>query len=198
MLRSSTLSLLFAGWAVALLPTAAGAADLSTRFALGGGARFEGAPGRPALDLAVRADLLLPRTVRDYWGIGPSLELRTTGFDALDLAGGFSLFAPMGYYFGLSVSAGVGQSFAGPGRGLHSFTQLGWGMRGPIATEPYGSSQPVRHSLYSTGGGLYVRYARSLNLEDRSVLSAGIELDPAAVVGMVEMISWLLTSAGRN
>lgn len=191
MLRSSNLSFLFAGWAAVLLPTAAGAADLSSHFALGGGARFEGAYGRPSLDLAVRADLLLPRTERALWGIGPSVELRTTGFDALDLAGGLALFAEMGDDIGLSVSAGVGQSLFGSGRGLHAFTQLGWGWREPIATGSPGFLPPVRRSLYSSSAGLYVRYARSLNLEDRSVLPAGIEFDPAVVAELVDMISWL-------
>jgi hypothetical protein len=192
MLRSSKLSLLIAGWAAVLLPTAAGAADLSTHLTLGGGARFEDGHGRPSLDLAVRADLLLPRTERAPWGIGPTVELCTTGFDALDLAGGLSLFVETGDGVGLSVSAGAGQSLFGPGRGLHAFTQLGWGWREPMSTDAPTFSRPVRRSLYSSSAGLYVRYARSLNLEDRSVLTAGIEFDPETVVELVDILSWFI------
>ena len=80
--------------------------------------------------LGLRGDLLLGRSDRDDFGLGPYAELLTHAFDEIQAGGGLSLFVPVPEFPVVVSAGGYGRSGADP-HGLEPglAAQLFWGTR---------------------------------------------------------------------
>lgn len=176
-LRAWAVSLGALSW---LLPAAACAegldAQVSSRLALGGGAAFERAGGplddEALFELGARVDALIgddrPARVR----LGPELEVRTAGFESVELAVGPALLLPLAGDFTVGVAALAGYAFRLPralapardGAVLAATLRLGY--------QPYDHYDP-----YAMGLHLYVSGRLGPLEPERWEVLGGVEVD---------------------
>lgn len=144
----------------------ANAAELSLRLAGGGGLRLREEQAAQAVgELALRGDLLFPRTNEERWGLGPGASLRTGNFRSFEAALGVSLCVPTGGVSVLGLFGGAGYSLPAEPLALGVLT---WGLRLPNdAATPIG---------LSPSAAVYLSARQGLGSVPSLELTAGLEV----------------------
>jgi hypothetical protein len=126
-------------------------------------------PVKPALHLGGRFDVLFLRQSQRDMGLGPYVDIGTSGFDSLEAGGGLSWLIPAG---GTSFVASGGAE----ARVAGGTTQPGltWGLF-------WGSRSYNFHSVYGFGLGLFAQGRYSLGDSKAFDLVTGVQVDFAVV-----------------
>jgi len=121
-------------------------------------------PVKPAFHLGGRADVLFFRSSQRDMGLGPYVELGTSGFDAFETGGGVSWLIPAG-----------GTSFIASGGGA---------VRAASTVDPvltwslfWGSRSYNFHSVYGFGVGLFAQGRYALGDSKAFDLVTGVQVD---------------------
>ncbi len=121
-------------------------------------------PVKPAFHLGARADVIFLRNSQRDMGLGPYVELGTSGFDAFETGGGVSWLIPAG-----------GTSFIASGGGAVRAASgvdpvLTWGLF-------WGSRSYNFHSAYGFGLGLFAQGRYALGDSRAFDLVTGVQVD---------------------
>jgi hypothetical protein len=162
-------------WMLMVPRTAWADPQVSSRLALGGGARFvaqEDTRGR--FDMALRSEVLFGAPGDEHVRIGPAIDVRTASFDTLELAGGAALLLPTWRGYPLVLTLGVGHAFRRLERDApFLLATLAWGYRSYNFHGPYGF-------------GLMGYVSTRTNLQDPRAweIVAGVEIDLQFLIAM--------------
>jgi len=162
-------------WQPAMAPPVA---QWSVRYGFGVGA----ASAAMADDFALDSRLLLEQTLRtevlfgkagdEHFRIGPAVDLRFQRFETAEIAGGLSVLFPIarGYPLVLTAAAGYAARAQPQTDGAFFMGTLAWGYRS------YNF-----HSFYGLGLQIYVSTRVHMDDLARYEITAGIEIDLAAM-----------------
>lgn len=125
-------------------------------------------PVKPAYHLGARADVLFFRNAQRDMGLGPYVELGTSGFDSFETGGGVNWLIPAG-----------GTSFILSGGGAVRAAStvdpvLTWGLF-------WGSRSYNFHSMYGFGVGLFAQGRYALGDSKAFDLVTGVQIDFAVL-----------------
>ncbi len=150
----------------------------SARYGLGLGF----ASAAMADDFALSSRLLVEQTLRtellfgapgdEHFRVGPALDLRFQRFDTVEVAGGAAVLFPIARGYPLVLTAGAGYAFRAQPQDDGGFLlgTLAWGYRS------YNF-----HSFYGLGLQIYVSARAHLDDLGRYEITAGVEIDLAAL-----------------
>lgn len=126
-------------------------------------------PVKPAFHLGARFDVLFLRSAQRDMGLGPYVDLGTSGFDSFESGGGISWLIPAG---GTSfVASGGGQARVASGTVEPGLT---WGLF-------WGSRSFNYHSSYGFGVGLFAQGRYGLGDSKSFDLVTGLQVDFAVI-----------------
>jgi hypothetical protein len=152
--------------------------QVSSRLALGGGARFvEAESTRGLFDMALRSEVLFGRPGDEHVRIGPALDVRTASFDTFEVAGGAALLIPTWRGYPLVLTLGVGHALRrGEPDAPFFLSTLAWGYRSYNFHGPYGF-------------GLMGYVSTRTNLQDPRAweITVGVEIDLQFLIAMPAM-----------
>lgn len=126
-------------------------------------------PVKPAFHLGARFDVLFLRSAQRDMGLGPYLDLGTSGFDSFESGGGLSWLIPAGSTS--FVASGGGQARVAGGTVEPGLT---WGLF-------WGSRSFNYHSVYGYGVGLFAQGRYGLGESKSFDLVTGVQIDFAVV-----------------
>ncbi len=165
---SKLLGLLLAGAFLAAASPASADPQISAALTLGPAFRgLRTPPVRPAFHLGGRADILFLRASHRGMGLGPYVELGTSGFDAFEAGGGVEWLVPA-WSTAFIFSGGTGVRASGSG----SQPVATWGLF-------WGSRSYNFHSLYGFGAGLFAQGRYGLGDSRSFDVITGAQIDLA-------------------
>jgi hypothetical protein len=126
-------------------------------------------PVKPAFHLGARFDVLFLRSAQRDMGLGPYVDLGTSGFDSFESGGGLSWLIPAGSTS--FVASGGGQARVAGGTVEPGVT---WGLF-------WGSRSFNYHSAYGFGVGLFAQGRYGLGDSRSFDLVTGVQIDFAVV-----------------
>lgn len=127
---------------------------------------------RLRLEQTLRTEVLFGKAGDEHFRLGPALDLRFQRFDSAELAGGLAVLFPIarGYPIVLTAAAGYAVRAQPETDGGFLLGTLAWGYRS------YNF-----HSFYGLGLQLYVSTRVHMDDFSRYEITAGIEIDLAAM-----------------
>ena len=127
---------------------------------------------RLLIEQTLRSELLFGKPGDERWRVGPALDLRFQRFDSAEVAGGVALLMPIARGYPLVLTAGAGYAFRAQPQDDGGFVlgTLAWGYRS------YNF-----HSFYGLGLQIYVSGRMHMDDPSHYEITAGIEIDLAAM-----------------